>query len=69
VNAERDEMRALFYRALRTIEQAFSARREYLAKDGQIIHGGPDHYARLAAGKHLRDFMAAMAQARGQERG
>jgi hypothetical protein len=23
------------------------------------LHGGPDHYARLAATKHLRDFMAA----------
>ena len=36
-----------------------SARREYLTKDGQIIYGGPDHYARLAAGKHFRDFLAA----------
>jgi len=36
-----------------------SARREYLTKDGQIILGGPDHYARLAATKHYRDFLMA----------
>ena len=59
VNAERDEMHAMFYRCLRVIEHAFSARREYLNKDGQILYGGPDHYARLAAGKHFRDFLAA----------
>jgi hypothetical protein len=28
-------------------------------KNGQIVYGGFDHYARLAAKKHLRDFMAA----------
>src|SRR5215207_3441254 len=39
VNAERDEMHAMFYRCLRVIEHAFSARREYLTKDGQIIYG------------------------------
>ena len=59
VNAERDEMHAMFYRCLRVIEHAFSARREYLTKEGHIIYGGPDHYARLAAGKHFRDFLAA----------
>jgi hypothetical protein len=59
VNHEHDEKRALFYRCLRTMEQAMSARREYVTKDGQIIYGGPDHYARLAAGKHLCDFLAA----------
>jgi hypothetical protein len=59
VNAERDEMHAMFYRCLRVVEHAMSARREYMTKDGQIIYGGPDHYARLAAGKHFRDFMAA----------
>ncbi len=52
-------MRAMFYRCLRTVEQALSATREYMTKDGQIIYGGPDHYARLAATKHLRDFMTA----------
>jgi integrase len=39
-------------------EHALSARREYLTKDGQI-QGGPDHYARLAATKHYRDFLMA----------
>ncbi len=38
---------------------ALSARREYMTKEGQIIHGGPDHYARLAATKHFRDFLSA----------
>src|SRR6476619_1614723 len=60
-------MRAMFYRALRTIEQAFSARREYMTKDGEILYGGPDHYARLAATKHFRDFLAAGRPAPKQE--
>ncbi len=49
----------MFYRSLDTIELALSARREYMTKEGQIIYGGPDHYARLAATKHLRDFLSA----------
>ena len=44
---------------MRAIEHALSARREYLTKDGQIMQGGPDHYARLAATKHFRDFLMA----------
>ena len=52
-------MRDLFYRALRVIEDAFSAKREYSTKDGQIFTGGPDHYARLAAAKHLRELIMA----------
>ena len=24
-----------------------------------MLHGGPDHYARLAASKHFRDFLTA----------
>jgi hypothetical protein len=59
VSHEHDEMRAMFYRALRTIEHALSARREYMTRDGEIIYGGPDHYARLAATKHFRDFLMA----------
>jgi hypothetical protein len=59
VSDEYNEMRALFYRSLRAIEHALSARREYMTKEGQIIYGGPDHYARLAATKHLRDFLSA----------
>jgi hypothetical protein len=59
VSNEHDEMRALFYRSLRIIEHALSARREYMTKEGQIIYGGPDHYARLAATKQLRDFLNA----------
>jgi hypothetical protein len=42
VTDECDEMRAMFYRALRVIDHAFSARREYMTKDGQIVYGGPD---------------------------
>ncbi len=39
VTNERDEMCALFYRSLRTIELALSARREYMTKDSIIyIH-------------------------------
>ena len=52
-------MHALFFRVLRVIEHALSARREYMTKDGQIVYGGPDHYARLAATKHFRDFLMA----------
>jgi hypothetical protein len=35
VTVERDEMQALFYCALRAIEQALGARREYFTKEGQ----------------------------------
>jgi integrase len=59
VGDEWEEMRAVFYRSMRAIEHALSARREYLTKEGQIMHGGPDHYARLAATKHFRDFLMA----------
>jgi hypothetical protein len=34
-----NQMRGMFYRSLRTIEHALSARREYMTKDGQIING------------------------------
>jgi hypothetical protein len=56
VGDEWQEMRAVFYRSMRAIEHALNARREY---DGQIMQGGPDHYARLAATKHFRDFLLA----------
>ena len=59
VNEEHELMMELFYRALRVIEHGFSARREYLLKDGQTLIGGPDHYARLSAAKHLREFLLA----------
>ena len=39
-----EEMRTVFYRSMRAIEQALSARREYLTKEGQIMQGGPDHH-------------------------
>ena len=52
-------MHAMISRALRAVDHAFSARREYMTKDGNIVYGGPDHYARLAAVKHFRDFMPA----------
>ena len=28
-------------------------------REGEILYGGPDHYARLAATKHFRDFLLA----------
>jgi hypothetical protein len=59
VGDEWEEMRAIFYQSMHVVEDALSARREYLTKDGQIILGGPDHYARLAATKHYRDFLMA----------
>ena len=30
-----------------------------MTKDGDVVYGGPDHYARLAATKHFREFLAA----------
>ena len=30
-----------------------------MTKDGQIVYGGPDHYARLAAVKHYRDLLTS----------
>jgi hypothetical protein len=56
---EHDSLRGLYYRALRVIEHAMAARKEYANKEGFIVKGGPDHYARLAATKHLRDFLNA----------
>jgi hypothetical protein len=44
---------------LHTIEEALDATREYTTRDGRVFEGGPDHYARLAATKHLRDFLTA----------
>src|SRR6476660_6143453 len=40
--SEWEKMRAVFYRSMRAIEHALSARREYLT-NGQIMQGGPDH--------------------------
>ena len=70
VGDEWQEMRAVFYHSMRAIEHALSARREYMTKEGQIMQGGPDHYARLAATKHFRDFLMASptdAEATGAE--
>ena len=50
VGDEWEEMRAVFYRSMCAIDHALSARREYLTKEGQIMHGGPDHYARVTNG-------------------
>lgn len=57
VNEEHQLMFGLFYRAIRTIEEALDAKREYTTRDGGVFEGGPDHYARLAATKHFRDFI------------
>jgi hypothetical protein len=51
-----------------TIEQAFSARRESFTKDGQIVYGGPDHYARLAAGKHAISWLRVGLMAKHPEK-
>jgi hypothetical protein len=59
VQNELDLMLELFYRSLHVIEEAFAATREYTTKDGSVFNGGPDHYARLAAAKQLRDFITA----------
>jgi hypothetical protein len=58
VGDEWHEMRAV-YRSMRAIEHALTARGEYTTKEGEIMQGGPDHYARLAATKHFRDFLMA----------
>jgi hypothetical protein len=52
-------MRPDFYQSMRAIEHALSARREYVTKEGEIMQVGPDHYARVAATKHFRDFLMA----------
>ena len=70
IGDEWQEMRAVFYHSMRAIEHALSPRREYMTKEGQIMQGGPDHYARLAATKHFRDFLMASptdAEATGAE--
>jgi hypothetical protein len=50
-------MRATLYRCVPVIEHALTARREYMTNDGQIIYGGLDHYARLAATTQFRGLM------------
>ena len=30
-----------------------------MTKEGEIVYGGPDHYARLAATNHFRDLLLA----------
>ncbi len=59
VNHEHEMMLGLFYRSVHVIEEAFQARREYTTKEGEVQQGGPDHYARLAAAKQLRDLLTA----------
>jgi hypothetical protein len=59
VQNELDLMLEMFYRSLFVIVEAFDATREYTTKDGSVFHGGPDHYARLAAAKQVRDFITA----------
>lgn len=59
VDEERELMFGLCYRATRVIEEGLEAIREYITKDGKVFGGGPDHYARLAATKHLRDLLGA----------
>ena len=39
VSDERDEMCALFYRSLRAIESALSARHEYMTNEGEVLYG------------------------------
>ncbi len=41
---------ALFDQTLEIIEDAFQARKIFVVR-GVIVDGGPDHYARLEAGK------------------
>jgi hypothetical protein len=43
VNHEHELMLGLFYRAVRAVEEALSATREYTTKEGQVFSGGPDH--------------------------
>lgn len=39
VSAEHDEMRAMLYRALRVVEHALSACKEYMTKEGDVFNG------------------------------
>jgi hypothetical protein len=48
--ANREHINALFDRTLDLIEAAFEARNTLVVK-GALVDAGPDHYARLKAGK------------------
>ena len=65
-------MQRTFLPRVRVVEQALSAKKEYMTEDGQVVHGRPDHYARIAAKKDFRGFMTvgrpAPKQADKQER-
>jgi hypothetical protein len=48
--ARRERISALFDRTLDLIEDAFEARNTLVVK-GALVDAGPDHYARIEAGK------------------
>jgi hypothetical protein len=50
VDAEMESVTAIFTKVLTSVDEALQARREYVS-EGVVLQGGPDHYARLSAGK------------------
>jgi hypothetical protein len=50
LDSQRERLSALFDQTLDLIKDAFGARKIFLVR-GVLVDGGPDHYARLEAGK------------------
>ena len=50
---------SLFGQVLTSIEEAFTATRPGITKDGERYDLGPDHYARLAAAKRFIELVTA----------
>ena len=58
IEERKEEIERLFDHSLTAIEEAFGARPVYVRR-GQIVDGGPDHYARLRAVAAFTKLLAA----------
>lgn len=58
VEVERTQIRALFKKGLKAVEESFRAKR-YTVYEGAKIDLGPDHFARLTGVKRLTELLTA----------
>jgi hypothetical protein len=63
VEAERVKIRSLFQKGLTAVEESFHASRTIVTQFGEVVDGGPDHYARLTGVKCLTQLLTAGRQA------
>lgn len=63
VEAERVKIRDLFQQGLTAVGESFQASRTIVTQLGEVVDGGPDHYARLTGVKCLTQLLTAGRQA------